>query len=95
MHAGKWLSNSERVLEKTPEGDRAAEVDFDKGNLPSVKTLGELWLAKEDVFNYRGSPPEDDYPLTKRNFLRFYAIPSYEISADTSSRDMDLWIGLG
>ena len=31
MHARKWLSNSEQVLEKIPEGDRAAEVDLDKG----------------------------------------------------------------
>ena len=62
MHARKWLSNSERVLEKIPKGDRVAEVDLDKGNLPSVTTLGVLWLAKEDVFTYRANPPEDDYP---------------------------------
>ena len=42
MHARKWLSNSEQVLEKIPEDDRAAEVDLDKGNLPSMKTLGVL-----------------------------------------------------
>ena len=40
VHARKWLLNSERVLEEIPEGDRAAKVDLDKGNLPSVKTLG-------------------------------------------------------
>ena len=62
MHARKWLSNSKQVLEKIPEGDRAAEVDLDKVNLPSVRTLGVLWLAKEDVFTYRANPPEDDYP---------------------------------
>lgn len=39
MHAN---SNSERVLEKIPEGDRSAEGDLDKGNLPSVKTLAVL-----------------------------------------------------
>ena len=69
MHARKWLSNSKQVLEKIPEEDRAAEVDLDKGSLPSVKTLGVLWLAKEDVFTYKVNPPKDDYPLTKRNFL--------------------------
>ena len=52
MHARKWLSNSERILEKIPERDKATEVDLDKGNLPSVKT-------KEDVFTYRANPPED------------------------------------
>lgn len=36
--------------------------------MPSIKELGVLWLAKEDVFTYRANPPEDDYPLTKRNF---------------------------
>ena len=73
-HARKWLSNSKQVLEKIPEEDRAAEVDLDKGSLPSVKTLGVLWLAKEDVFTYKVNPPEDDYPLTKRNFLRKVAM---------------------
>ena len=40
-----------------------------------VKTLGVLWLAKEDVFTY-ANPPEDDYPLTKWNlgFLAPYVI---------------------
>ena len=45
IQARKWLSNSERVLEKIPEGDRAIEVNLDKGNLPPVETLGMLWLA--------------------------------------------------
>ena len=66
--------NSKQVLEKIPEEDRAAEVDLDKGNLPSVKTLGVLWLTKEDVFTYKVNPPEDDYHLTKRNFLRKVAM---------------------
>ena len=74
MHTRKWLSNSERVLEKIPEGARADEGDLAKGHLPSVKTLGVLSLAKEDFFTYRANPPEDDYPLTKRNFLRKIAM---------------------
>ena len=69
MHARKWLSNSEQVLEQVPEEDRAAEVDLDKGNLPSMKTLGVLWLAKEDVFTYKVNPPDEKFQLTKRNFL--------------------------
>ena len=74
MHARKWLSNSEQVLEKIPEEDRAAEVDLDKGQLPSVKTLGVLWLAKEDVFTYKVNPPDEKFQLTKRNFLRKIAM---------------------
>ena len=74
MHARKWLSNSEQVLEKIPEEDRAAEVDLDKGHLPSVKTLGVLWLAKEDVFTYKVNPPDEKFQLTKRNFLRKIAM---------------------
>ena len=42
MQARKWLSNSEQVLKKIRVEDRAAEVDLDKGNLPSMKTLGVL-----------------------------------------------------
>ena len=43
MHARKWLSNSEQVLEKIPEEDRAAEVDLDKGNLPSMSKIAMLF----------------------------------------------------
>ena len=74
MPAREWLSNSERVLEKIPEEDRAAEVDLDKGNLPSLKTLGVLWLAREDVFTYRVNPPDEKFQLTERNFLRKIAM---------------------
>ena len=74
MRARKWLSNSERVLEKIPEEDRAAEVDLDKGNLPSMKTLGVLWMAREDVFTNRVNPPDEKFQLTKRNFLRKIAM---------------------
>ena len=64
MHARKWLSNSEQVFEKIPEEDRAAEVDLDKGDLPSMKTLGVLRLAKEDVFTYKVNPPDDKFQMT-------------------------------
>ena len=45
MRARKWLLNSKRVLEKIAEEDRAAEVDLDKGSLPSVKTIGVCVVA--------------------------------------------------
>ena len=70
MHARKWISNSEKVLEEIPVEDRAAEIDLDKGYLPSVKTLGVLWKAKEDVFTYKSHPPESNQLLTKRSFLK-------------------------
>ena len=70
MHARKWLSNSKEVLRQIPEGDRAVEVDLDKGNLPAIKTLGILRVAEEDNFTYKVNPPEESYLLTKRNFLR-------------------------
>ena len=70
MHARKWLSNSDVVLKKIPSGDRALEVDLDKGNLPSLKTLGVLWLAKEDIFTFRASAPDEHFQFTKRNFLK-------------------------
>ena len=39
MRALKWLSNSPIVLEKIPLEDRKAEVDLDRSQLPSAKTL--------------------------------------------------------
>lgn len=74
MHARKWLTNSEQVLEKIPEEDRAAEVDLDKGDLLSMKTLGVLWLAIEDVFTYTVNPPDEKFQLTKKIFLRKIAM---------------------
>ena len=70
MHARKWLSNSKKVLMQIPEEDRAIEVDLDNGNLPVIKTLGILWVAEKDIFTYRVNPPDENYLLTKRNFLR-------------------------
>lgn len=70
----KWLTNSEQVLEKIPEEDRAAEVDLDKGDLLSMKTLGVLWLAIEDVFTYTVNPPDEKFQLTKKIFLRKIAM---------------------
>ena len=74
MHVRKWLSNSEQVLKKIPEEDRAAEVDLNKGNLLSMKMLGVLWLIMENVFTYRVNPPDEMFQLTKQNFLRKIAM---------------------
>ena len=99
MYARKWLSNSKAVLEHIPVEDLASEVDLDEGNLPSVKTLGVLWQAKEDIFTFKANPPNDEFEFTKRNFLRKIAmlfdplgfIAPYTIRAKMLLQEM--WIG--
>ena len=73
MHARKWLSNSPEVLSAIPVEDRASEIDLDNGELPTVKTLGILWRAKENIFSFHSSPPEENQIITKRSFLRTIA----------------------
>ena len=70
MHARKWLSNSPEVITQIPLGDRISELRLEEGELPSIKTLGVLWKAKEDVFSFKPNPPPANYLLTKRNILR-------------------------
>ena len=52
MHAHKWLSNSQAVLEIIPPQDRASQLELHKNWSLAVKTLGVLWNAKEDVFTF-------------------------------------------
>ena len=52
MYARKWHSNSPEVLSAITVEDRASEIDLDNGELAVVKTLGVLWRAKEDIFNF-------------------------------------------
>ena len=52
MHAHKWLSNSDVFLSQIPVKDRIYEIDLNSDPLPSVKTLGVMWLATEDVFMF-------------------------------------------
>ena len=70
MHARKWLSNSETVLQNIPIEDRANTVDLSKEVLPTVKTLGVMWIAKDDMFTFKGEAPDETYQFTKRNFLK-------------------------
>ncbi|KAJ8051026.1 hypothetical protein HOLleu_04443 [Holothuria leucospilota] len=70
MHARKWLSNSPEVMRQIPVGDRISELRLEEGELPSIKTLGVLWKATEDIFTFQPNPPPADYLLTKRNILR-------------------------
>ena len=53
MEPRKWVSNSCSVLDNIPSEKRAAQVDLEQGTMPSIKTLGVLWLAKDDVFSFQ------------------------------------------
>lgn len=68
-HARTWLSNSRVMLQSIQEEDRTSEVYLDEGNLPSVKTLGVLWQADNDIFTFNANPPDVNFKFTKRNFL--------------------------
>ena len=70
MHARKWLSNSSTLLSVIPQNDRKAEVDLDRDQLPSAKTLGVWWVADRDEFTYKENAPDDSMVYTKRNFLK-------------------------
>ena len=69
MHPRKWQSNSTTILQTIPEEDRAEEINLTKGELPNVKTLGVLWLAKEDQFTFQLQLSEIGSNPTKRAFL--------------------------
>ena len=53
LHTHKWLSNSTTVLNETPIQNRACQLELNESNLLSMKTLGVLWLANEDVFTFK------------------------------------------
>ena len=58
-NAHNLLSNSPVVLAKIPVEERASEINLANGHLPSIKTLGLLWLDYEDVFSFRSSLHEE------------------------------------
>ena len=49
MHARKWLSNSEKLLQNIKPENSARMIDLSNDKIPSVKSLGILWIAKEDL----------------------------------------------
>ncbi|XP_046568630.1 uncharacterized protein LOC124277021 [Haliotis rubra] len=69
MNARKWLSNSLDVLDGIPLESRAQKVNINKNELPSVKTLGLMWIANDDEFSFCMNVPEDIVRMTKRMFL--------------------------
>ena len=70
MHARKWLSNSPEVLEHIPVKDRASHVNLNSDNLPTIKTLGILWIADRDVFTFKTAIKAEHTQMTKRKFLK-------------------------
>ena len=70
FHVRKWISHRPEVIEEIPEQDRAAEIDLSKAEFPVTKTLGVLWIAKEDKFSFRYSAPPNKFILTKRSVLK-------------------------
>lgn len=70
MYARKWLSNSQAVLQMIPSQDRACQLELSEDSSLAVKTLGVMWLAKEDVFTFQPKSIEQEFKSTKRNFLK-------------------------
>ena len=56
------------MLSKTLQ-DRANKMNLDETNLPSVRTLGVMWIATEDVFT-DDSQVNEEFELTKHNFSK-------------------------
>jgi len=70
MHAGKWISNSPKVIEAIPTEERATEIVINSGQDPVIKTLGISWNSTEDLVAVTASPVSPDFQTTKRNVLR-------------------------
>ena len=70
FHIRKWISNIPEVLEHIPESDRASEIDLQKNELPTTKTPGVLWSAKDDTFYFVYTSPSSEFKFTKRNVLK-------------------------
>ena len=47
MHAHKWLSNSQSVLQMIPFEDRACQLELSEESSLAIKTLGIIWLAED------------------------------------------------
>ena len=70
MYVRKSLSNSTKVFKIIPEADHAENIDLDSGELPSIKTLGIVWNAKDYVFTYKSISEQDGTGYTKRLLLK-------------------------
>ena len=70
MHAHKWLSNSQAILEVIPPQDKAFQLELHENWSLAVTTLGIIWNAKQDVFTFKLKPIESYFHLIKRNVLK-------------------------
>ena len=70
MKPHKWLSNSRKVLDQIPIEERAKKIDIKDNILPSLKTLGIVWIAEEDKFTFSSNNVDDGFNYTKRNVLK-------------------------
>lgn len=70
MHARKWLSNSDEVLENIPVADQMTEMEIEGDQVYGAKTLGVIWLSHVDVFTFRFKSLEDGFVCSKRNVLK-------------------------
>ena len=66
----KWNSNEPDVIVNITKGNWASEIDLEKTELPTTKTLGVLWAGTDDKFSSRHSLQLDGFEFTKRNVLR-------------------------
>ena len=66
----KWTSNSQKVLESTPESERAASgksLNFASLRIPVERALGVRWNVTSDKFGYKITIK--DRPATRRIIL--------------------------
>ncbi|PIK37336.1 hypothetical protein BSL78_25835 [Apostichopus japonicus] len=66
----KWSSNRREVLREIPLEDRAKELkdlDLESSQLPTERTLGVLWNAETDVFQFKSRIKE--VKATRRTIL--------------------------
>ena len=61
FHIRKWVSNDVNAIADIKEEDRASEIDLEKRELPTTKTLGVLWSTAEDKFFFRHSLQFDGF----------------------------------
>ena len=48
FHIWKWIWNEPDVTADIAEEERASEIDLEERELPTTKTLGFLWAARDN-----------------------------------------------
>ena len=48
FHIRKWIWNEPDVTADIVEEERASEIDLEERELPTTKTLGFLWAARDN-----------------------------------------------